>query len=315
MDSYLQIAETVLRSTKRPMTAKSILKEAFKADLVPHRLYGQTQHKTLQARLSIDILNKCKKSTFFRNGPGTFFLREFLSDTEIPAEFRKEVFARRRTRSLVRGPILVANRPSVEALFSRNQRLTATEVCSRITFEELFRYERSTEKSIPKSAVWVFSIVRKGANILSFRCGNYRDYRDSFAQKRSVGFSAVVTEDSRNLFNMEDFGISDCGMNAVAADLNLSSSGGVPSEEGFSQELSSFFLSHDRGSPCLIAVLEVKAPDWFEPVNPSLSINDLRWLKCDVAPNDIDDFDPWSKGVLKSYLALKESDARSSKSY
>lgn len=295
------------------MTAKSILKEAFKADLVPHKLHGQTQHKTLQARLSIDILNKRKESVFFRNAPGRFFLREFLDDTGIPPEFRKEVFARRRTRDLVRGPILVAERSKVESLFEGRETLAASEVRSQISYEDLFFYAQSAEKSIPKFAVWVFSVVRRGKDILTFRCGSYRDYRDSFAQKKSIGFSAIVTENSRNLFNMNDFGISDCGMNAVSADLNLPDLGKSSSDEEFPYELSSFFLSRDRGVPCLIAILEVEAPEWFEPVNPSLSINDLRWIRYDVAPNDMDDFDPWSKGVLEDYLASKGNNVRSSK--
>lgn len=305
MDTYLQIAEIVLRATKRPMTAKSILKEAYKADLVPYRLYGKTQHKTLQARLSIDILNGKNKSLFFRNEPGKFFLREFINNSEIPLEYRKEVFAKRRARDLVRGPVLVAKDSELKDIFKGNSKISASKVTPYMEKGKLFAYRSSSEENIPSAAVWVFSVIIRSNKILSFRCGSYRDYRDSFARKRSVGFSAIVTEGSRDLFNMNDFGIMDCGLNAVSADLNIHDLEKLKSNRDISYEICSFFLSADRGKRCLIAVLEIEVPDWFEPINPSLSINDLRWLSSDVPPNDIEDFDPWSKDVLQSYISSR----------
>jgi hypothetical protein len=91
MDAYLDIAETVLRSLRRPLTPRAILNAAYKAGIVSDRLYGKTQHKTLGARLSEDLVQRNERSAFFRTAPGKFFLREFLSDTSLPEEYRRPV--------------------------------------------------------------------------------------------------------------------------------------------------------------------------------------------------------------------------------
>lgn len=102
MDSYLQIAQAVLRSARRPMGAKAILDLAYQADVVPKHLYGKTQQKTLQARLSEEILHHRGTSPFYRTEPGQFFLTEFLDADDIPEEWKKPFPARRRTRDLTR---------------------------------------------------------------------------------------------------------------------------------------------------------------------------------------------------------------------
>lgn len=303
------MAETVLRAARRPLSSKAILKAARQADLLPYRLYGATQHKTLQARLSTDILEYRDRSNFFRTEPGKFFLREFLEDKTIPPEFRKEVFARRRTRDLIRGPILVAKTEALKSKFQDRKMIVADDFMQFDGKNSMFYHQDPCKRGDDVAAIWVFSIVRRGNYFLSFRCGNYRDFRDSFSQKRSIGFSSVVSEQYRDLFNFAEFGISDCGVSAVSADLNIAIRERPELEEQFPYEIKAFMITEDRGRPCAVAVLEVRAPDWFEPVNPSLSINDVTWIRSDVCPNNLDDFDPWSQAFFEECLTSKVRDA------
>jgi len=74
VDSYLAIAERVLEEARMPLVPSEILRRAYLADAVPPQLYGRTQHKTLQARLSEDILLKRERSAFFRTDPGHYLL-------------------------------------------------------------------------------------------------------------------------------------------------------------------------------------------------------------------------------------------------
>ena len=99
-ENYLDIAETVLRVARRPLSAKAIMDAAYRGGIVPSHLYGKTQHKTLHARLSEDILHNKLESRFFRTNPGLFFLSEMRSEPTIPAEFKDPFHARRRTRDL-----------------------------------------------------------------------------------------------------------------------------------------------------------------------------------------------------------------------
>ena len=100
VDAYLEIARIVLRAQGRPMGARSILAAAIKADILPKHLHGKTQQKTLQARLSEDILHAREASLFYRTEPGQFALKEFRADPDFPANWKVEFPARRRTRDL-----------------------------------------------------------------------------------------------------------------------------------------------------------------------------------------------------------------------
>jgi HB1, ASXL, restriction endonuclease HTH domain len=92
LDAYLQIAESILKIERRPLSARAILAAAYRHGLVPTHLHGNTQHKTLGARISEDIITLHDESLFFRTAPGRFFLREFLTDVAL--WFKKSVPAR-----------------------------------------------------------------------------------------------------------------------------------------------------------------------------------------------------------------------------
>ena len=114
MNRYLEIAEKVLEGALRPLSAKNILKLAYEKNLVPKELYGQTQHKTLQARLSEDILLRRERSGFFRTAPGVFFLTKYLQDESIKQEYRTPIIARRRSRELLNEPVLSIRNSSLD---------------------------------------------------------------------------------------------------------------------------------------------------------------------------------------------------------
>jgi hypothetical protein len=118
LDAYLDIAEKVLRLERRPLSSRAMIGAAYRRDLVPPHLHGQTQHKTLGARISEDILALRERSLFFRAAPGRYFLRSFLTDTSIPEEHRQPVATRRRVRDLIRGPALAVDSRELEKVAS-----------------------------------------------------------------------------------------------------------------------------------------------------------------------------------------------------
>jgi hypothetical protein len=143
-----------------------------------------------------------------------------------------------------------------------------------------------------------FVSVHREHEILTYRVGRYRDDRDSFMLKRSVGFSTFITIDEHTLFNQEDFGIIDSGVRAVKTDLEIPE---VQSDRPDSASLGYFlWCSASDGSTNLLAVIKFQCPAWFEPTKRRLALNDLQWLDSKTPPNDVDDFDPWSKMVLLS---------------
>jgi hypothetical protein len=310
MNSYLAIAQAILREERRPLTARSILRLAYQRDLISSHLFGQTQHKTLQARLSEDILHRRERSSFFRTEPGKFFLREFMGDPTLPPSFRKEIRAHRRTRDLLRGPALAFSKAVLRQLVDRGAVCEDVDILASIPRK--FDSHYVEPKVVPDDLciLWSVAAVRKDRSVLTYRTGRYRDNRDSFAQKRSLCFATLVKEDDRSLFDQDSMGITVAALTAVSTDLN------VPVDHQFDAENLSSSFSHELKciiwdelrSAEVLALVEVTAPDWFEPAQSRLSINDLRWMPLDVPPNDLDDFDPWSQSLLLKWFCRRGND-------
>ncbi|WP_170284475.1 winged helix-turn-helix domain-containing protein [Roseospira marina] len=297
MDSYLEIAERVLRGTRRPMSARGILDAAYQANIVPDHLKGKTQHKTLQARLSEDILHRGNDSRFYRTEPGIFFLCEFISAPDVPKKFKEKFPARRRTRDLQRGLPL-----GVSRVFLGN----SSAGISPLSADELFRSaeERGAMRyMLPQdfddyATIWSFSLVRRNRSFLSYRIGRYRDDRDTFANKRTIGFPGLVTDSDYSLFSQRDYGTADKALSILLLDLDLSLhsfQGGEPIKP---KPIFALEAEGDDGVGVLLVVLEWVCPNWFEPTTRRLSLNDPNWLDVSVPPNNPDDFEPWSNAVF-----------------
>lgn len=298
MSSYLEIAVAVLRSKRRPLSARAILTEAYRTNIVPTNLYGRTQHKTLQARISEDIVAHGEKSSFFRTQPGRFFLSEFLTDTSIPEDLRVPIPTRRRSRELARGPALALNLNEVKLVAKENEAIDPAVVFGLLR-REAEPYGDPRDVASSRVFLKVFVCVWRQSSVLSYRVGRYRDDRDHFMSRKSIGFSSLIQADSCNLFTQHDFGIVDSGMRAVTIDLNIERE--IESEDSANKEacIEYFVLTEQaEGEYDLLAVVHYDCPEWFEPTRRRLALNDLGWLDLKKKINDMDDFDPWSRSVL-----------------
>ncbi len=298
MDSYLQIAEAVLRATRRPQTAREILDVGYTSDIVPAQLYGKTQHKTLGARLSEDILLRRERSVFFRTEPGRFFLREFLTDTSLPEQYRTPLIARRRTRELHKSMVLAFSRGALKHL---NGSAFKSETVLALLKSSAFHYAPDVQhRALDDVVVWSFVMVTRDECVLTYRHGRYREGRDAFLKRRSVGFFTPVVDQDWSLFDKDDHGIVSSGVNAVTVDLDIPTNSKIEHNIDRSATLDHFFLYGENGNPTdLLAVIHFECPDWFDPVKRRLAINDLSWMSLKTQVNHIEDFDPWSQSLLQ----------------
>jgi hypothetical protein len=293
-NNYLAIALGVLRSVRRPLTPREIMADAYKQGIVPHHLHGRTQHKTLQARLSEDILSRRERSAFYRTSPGKFFLRELLQDEQLPDNFRTPIVARRRARDLPKKDVLVLSREVIESI-------AKDDALADQVFESFIRSRRYNYISNIGDAgsndvpVWTFSVVIKGSMILSYRQGQYRENRDTFLEKRCIGFYNLVTDSDLTLFDQNDHGLLSNSIRALSMDLDLPP-GVFDAQDKIKK--AGFVYATTAGRHDLLAVIECRTPEWFEPLGRRLSLNDLAWIDSSYAPNNLDDFDPWSQAVL-----------------
>lgn len=300
MDSYLELAEVVLRAARRPLSPRAILDAAYKAGVVPSHLFGKAQHKTLQARLSEDILRLKLDSRFYRTDPGVFFLSEFRSDPNVADELKDPFHARRRTRDLGKPSALAISREFVD---SGNSLASGwKEFLCEAQRQGAIHYVDGRREHDDVYLVWVFSIVRRSAQLLSYRIGRYRDDRDAFINRRSIGFVDIVGYEDANLFN-SDLGISDRGLAVILDDLDLSRSVFGSSNDVNAPDVLFSMLAVDESSqPALLFVMEWACPEWFEPTSRRLSLNEVRWIDATRVPNDPSDFEPWSSAALSAII-------------
>lgn len=301
MDAYIEIAATVLRSERRPLSPRAILAAAYRNGLVPSHLHGKTQHKTLQARLSEDIISRREHSKFFRTAPGRFFLREYLADDSVPEEYRQPVPTRRRIRELIRAPALAFNFKDLRKIASANTPIQSDKVLDLLKSES---YSYEDPRCGDENYIFLrsFVCVRRNNEVLSYRLGRYRDDRDSFMSRRSIGFAAYVDVHERTLFSLDDFGIVDSGVRATKIDLDIPD---VPESKNGSHgeaRLRYFiWVHHAPRENDLLAVVTFECPTWFEPLKRRLALNDVAWMDFERPVNNVDDFDPWSRAVLEDH--------------
>lgn len=304
MDSYLDIARLVLRARRRPMSARSILDAARKADVIPTHLHGKTQQKTLNARLSEDILHDREASAFYRTEPGQFALKEFLDDPDYPAKWKVEFPARRRTRDLKRPDSLAVT--SELAMSLENISISMTEFANRVEASGALATMHPKEmKKRGYSAIWTFSVVQRSDEVLAYRIGRYRDDRDTFANRRSIGFPGALAADDMSLFSTDRLGVKECAIAVLQQDLDLSLATFERSEDQTPSIKCVTALADMEGQLDLVIVVLWESPDWFEPTTRKLSLNDPGWLRTSTLPNNINDFEPWSARIL-GWLASKD---------
>lgn len=297
MSSYLEIAEIVLARRRRPMGPHAILREAYLLDLMPPHLHGETQHKTLQARLSEDILHGKDRSRFVRTEPGKFFLRSLLADETIPEEFRKTIKARRRKRELTPDPVLCIDRDSLHKLENSDGRAKWA-VLERLRQTGEVSYFEFKDRPSGHVPIWCFVMLVREECVLSYRVGKYRSQDEDLTSKRTVGFSTLVTEDQQTLFNHQDLGIVEAGVTALTIDLDFPMDVSVLEAET-SDATSVVEVPTDNEVEAALIVVETGCPSWFEPTARRLSMNDMKWIPFRVPPNHLDDFDPWTQAVVR----------------
>lgn len=301
-DSYLDMAERILLDVRRPMSTRQLLAEAYIRGLVPSHLHGRTQSKTLGARLSEDILHFREKSRFYRAQPGRFLLRKLLDDQSVSLEFRRPILAKRRIRELKRKDVLCLARASLQPSdVADGKRITPIKMQELLNSDSVNYAPNAANVGDNCLPVSSFVIVMRDSFALSYRVGRYRETRDAFREKRTIGFTTFVSALDNSLFDGADLGAERAGIAAMATDLDLAS-GDFGLTHGRSSDLL-FFVPYDSGEglSAIIAVIKFKAPEDFEPFTKRLSINDLHWVNLEYDVNNIDDFDPWSKHIICHY--------------
>jgi hypothetical protein len=216
MDNYLNLANRVLRNVRQPLSAREILKVAYESQIVPPDLYGRTQHKTLQARLSTDILKRRLRSEFYRTGPGRFFLRALQNDRSTPEQYKREYVAPIRASQLGKFEVLTAERDEIEDLAAQTSLPFVLSHLGRVQWHyALLEKVRRDPASLPFELA-----VQPIFNGLRLCRKESSSPTDKFRAAPAV--SDFIRLSDWSLFSEDEIGLFDAAYRAVAQNLGIS---------------------------------------------------------------------------------------------
>lgn len=290
MNSYLSIAAKVLYEIRQPLSARQILEAAYRLQIVPEQLFGKTQHKTLGARLSVDMLQHGVRSEFIRTAPGRYFLRALFNDPVVPQRYKREYYAPLRAAQLKRFDVLTFVIDSVAKLVSEQGRVSLRNLLkARGRFQRLS--DLRGERDIAPLRIFV---VLTSENKILFRGKMTADGRGQV--RPALGIVDYIRRDDRSLFSQDPVGLHEAATRAISEQLRLPYHRILELEPAFQfSEVECLITDRDGGGQEVSAILRYKAPREMQSVWLG---EHTDWEEMPLRINDIEALDPCSRFLL-----------------
>lgn len=299
--TYLVAAETILRRTQRPLSARELVDQAIADGLLPNATTAKTPQKSMQARLSMHILQRGESSVFVRTSSGRFYLRDLLQRGELR-------IIRPFDRTLVRERVLCIPQEKYESLLSfQGIADDALSLLQHLVFEGATAYlPRAEAENNPNyKQVVTYSLVQYQHHVLSFQRGQFSRVASFLKGSRCIGFGGHVVESDANIFGYSDRGIRACAARELTEELRGSLNGILVDETKF--ELLGILNddSSDVGRKHMAVVMRYWVDDWsrWRSVREGeTSVRKLGWTNFASGSVDLNDFEYWSQLCFRRYF-------------
>jgi predicted NUDIX family phosphoesterase/dephospho-CoA kinase len=310
--TYLWVAETVLQKHKRPLSARELVNYGLEDGLFPATGLSQTPQKSMQARLSLDILHN-DQSRFVRTSRGRFLLREHLGEAtrdELSFENSKlSVYtANRRVPTDPKEFVLCTPEKHYSKYigFQGIGRIGLNDPLDFLTAAGTLYLPRTFAETMNEfKQIVTYTVIQHQSKVLSFRRGLYNRAATFLRGAHCIGFGGHVSEEDNTLFSFDDFGIRQNATREIWEELMLPE--GRPNIAPQSLEYLGVLNddSSDVGVRHLAIVLRYWVQDWAQWKNVSrgeASINRLRWVNTVGEPIDLAEYEYWSQLVIRRFF-------------
>jgi predicted NUDIX family phosphoesterase len=310
--TYLWAAEAVLRKHRRPLHAPDIVSYAQEQGLFSEEMHSRTPQKSMQARLSLDILKKGERSVFVRTGRGAFYLRELLADN-TPIQLADELnvgkstsprayTAPRRAPMLATERVLAIPRSHYEPLLTFQGLECDNGALVRDLVNGPVRHVARTEAESTDDykQVVTYVLVTHGAKVLSFRRGTFNRAAAFLRGSLCIGFGGHVAQSDLSIFSFADAGVRANAVRELCEEVVVPGLQQEPQPE----DLRIVGVINDDATEVgrrhvgIVMRYELRDPDWTfweRAQRGEASINQLRWIDALGEAVNIVDFEYWSQ--------------------
>lgn len=311
--TYLWAAEQIIREQNRPMRVQDIIAQAQESGFFSDEMFSRTPQKSMQARLSMEIVNNGDNSTFVRTGKGVFFLRDLLtkgSATQVgdgslalkpTGELKPYLTKPRRPRQTKENVLVIPGAACRQILDFQGLKQGTELHFERLIHSEVKHIARTTaEETEEFKQVITYVLVTHKKHVLSFRRGRFNRAAQFLRGSLCIGFGGHVTDEDYSLFSGEDFGIRENAVRELTEEVKVE--GLDPAIQA--ERLSFLGLINDNstslGRKHLAVVYQYEVPEdawdkWQEVSKHELSINELRWINTETESINLVEFEYWSQ--------------------
>lgn len=231
--TYLRVAEMVLADALTPLKAREIVDRGFERGLFGDHALSQTPEKSMQARLSTDILKLRETSRFVRTARGRFTLRTNLiaggsraNDSENEAPPDREYIAERRILRTPKEEVLCVPEGAFNTTLTfQGIDADAAPILARLLTEQNVLYvPRSEAESRNDAKQFVtYVLVQCGQRLLFFKRSHLSRAAEFLRGSKCIGFGGHVSAADIDILSRADRGMSACARRELAEELHLGS--------------------------------------------------------------------------------------------
>jgi predicted NUDIX family phosphoesterase len=227
--TYLRVAEIVLSKSLVPLSSREIVDRGIEQGLFGDHVMGQTPQKSMQARLSMDILNRKASSRFVRTARGRFALRSSIashadglngSEGEAPTEYVAE---RRILRTPREEVLCIPDVAFRDVLTFQGIDTDSTPILDRFLNPTNTLYVGRAEAEVRNDAKQfvTYVLVQCGQRLLFFKRSYLSRAAEFLRGSKCIGFGGHVSAADFDILSRGDYGLSACARRELAEELYL----------------------------------------------------------------------------------------------
>lgn len=328
--TYLRVAETVLSKALSPLKAREIVDRGIDQGLFGDHVMSRTPEKSMQARLSIDILTRGKQSRFARTSKGRFTVRAKLTnaslvpDTAEESNPATEYLAERRVLRTPKEEVLCVKENTFGELLTFQGIDTApgeilTQLLQPNNLEYVARSEAETRNDAKQFITYV--LVQCGQRLLFFKRSYLSRAAEFLRGSKCIGFGGHVSAADMDMLSHADYGLSFCARRELSEELKLPDKAArgprkdvphPPSHETFKLfhgvPLERLAILNDDSSEVgrrhVAVVYRAWLSDWSQArqlQKGDSSIKGIGWIDLSKDTVDIAEFEYWSQLCLRRF--------------